>query len=46
MSDLDEKIEKIFREQDIDGDIGFDEEEKDFWKRKIVELYDKLKKQK
>jgi len=38
------EIERIFREIGIDGDIGFDEDNEDFWKRKIIEVYNKMKK--
>ena len=30
-------------ELDIEGDIDFDETNAEFWKRKFVELYNKLK---
>ena len=40
----DYEIEKIFRKYDISGDISFDEDNEHFWKRKILELHNKMKK--
>ena len=35
-------IEKIFIKLDINGDISPLEKVEDFWKRKIIEVYDKM----
>lgn len=39
---LDKDIERIFEERNLDSDIGFDEEEEHFWKKKLVELNKKF----
>ena len=36
---MNEKIVKIFKELDIEGDIAPLESDTDFWKRKLVEVY-------
>ncbi len=36
----DERIEEIFRELDISGDIYPLEEAEDYWKRKLIEVYE------
>jgi len=41
MATKDVEIEKIFRELDIDGDIAPLEKETEFWKRKLIEVYNK-----
>jgi len=41
---IDKKIEQIFKEEDIDGDIAPDESPEHFFKRKLVELYNTMQK--
>jgi len=38
---MDRKIEEIMRRMGITGDIGFDEDDEHFWKRKFIELDEK-----
>jgi len=39
----DVEIEKIFKELGIEGDIAPDEDNVNFWKRKLVEVYERCK---
>ena len=36
-------IDRIFRELNIEGDIGFTETLESFWQRKLIEVYQALK---
>jgi hypothetical protein len=36
----DERIEEIFKELDISGDICPSEDVEDYWKRKLIEVYE------
>jgi hypothetical protein len=40
---MENKIKEIFEELDIWGDIAPLEDVENFWKRKLIEVYDKLK---
>ena len=44
MNNIDKKIETIFKVLEIEGDISFDEKDEEFWKRKLVEVHDKMEK--
>jgi|TARA_R100001244_G_scaffold101450_1_gene75670 hypothetical protein len=39
----DEKIKVIFEELDISGDIAPLEDVENFWKRKLIEVFEKIK---